>query len=90
MVLLSASKFATTGKPTGWYLRKPSTLYTQGSLNPRFLAEFAHPYTALSEIADITVVSPQGGHSVVDPGSVNNIASTNTVSQYFLRDQEEV
>ncbi|KAL7933861.1 class I glutamine amidotransferase-like protein [Trichoderma chlorosporum] len=73
MVLSSAAKFTTTGKPTGWYL-----------------PEFAHPYKVLSEIADITVVSPKGGYSQVDPGSVNNTASTDTVAHSFLREKEEV
>jgi putative intracellular protease/amidase len=44
----------------------------------------------LNEVADITVVSPKGGHSHVDPGSVNNTASTDTVSHSFLRDKEEI
>ncbi|KAN0110771.1 putative chaperone protein HSP31 [Hyaloscypha variabilis] len=55
-----------------------------------YLPEFAHPYTVLSEIADITVVSPKGGHSQVDPGSVNNTASTDTVSHSFLQDRENI
>ncbi|RFU73811.1 class i glutamine amidotransferase [Trichoderma arundinaceum] len=53
-----------------------------------YLPEFAHPYTVLSEIADITVVSPKGGHSQVDPGSVNNTASTDTISHSFLQREE--
>jgi putative intracellular protease/amidase len=44
----------------------------------------------LSDIADITVVSPRGGHSQVDPGSVNNTASTDSVSHSFLKDKENV
>lgn len=44
----------------------------------------------LSEIADITVVSPKGGHSQVDPGSVKNTATTDTVAHSFLREKEEV
>ncbi|KAH8809191.1 class I glutamine amidotransferase-like protein [Xylogone sp. PMI_703] len=55
-----------------------------------YLPEFAHPYTALSEIADITVVSPNGGHSQVDPGSVKNTASSDTVSHTFLKNKEEI
>jgi hypothetical protein len=92
MVLSSATKFTKTGKPTGWYLRKHSTLFQKSTENPltQILAEFAHPYTVLSDIADITVVSPKGGHSQVDPGSVNNTASTDTVSQSFLMDKESV
>ncbi|RFU30653.1 hypothetical protein B7463_g5700, partial [Scytalidium lignicola] len=54
------------------------------------IAEFAYPYTVLSEIADITVVSLNGCHSQVDLGSVNNTASTDTVSHSFLRDREEI
>ncbi|RDW65628.1 hypothetical protein BP5796_10320 [Coleophoma crateriformis] len=55
-----------------------------------YLPEFAHPYTVLSDIADITVVSPKGGHSQVDPGSVGNTASTDTVSHSFLKDKEDI
>lgn len=41
-------------------------------------------------MADVTVVSPKGGHSQVDPGSVNNTAQTDTLSHNFLRDREEI
>lgn len=92
MVLSSATKFTMTGKPTGWYLRKISpTLERKQELSDALiLAEFAHPYTVLSEIADITVVSPKGGYSQVDPGSVSNTASTDAISHSFLRDREEI
>ncbi|KAJ4863565.1 DJ-1/PfpI family domain-containing protein [Trichoderma breve] len=73
MVLSSATKFTTTGAPTGWYL-----------------PEFAHPYKVLSEIADVTVVSPKGGFSQVDPGSVKNTATTDSLSHSFLKDNESV
>lgn len=44
----------------------------------------------MSEIADITVVSPKGGFSQVDPGSVKNTATTDSLSHSFLKDNESV
>ncbi|KAK4546549.1 hypothetical protein LTR36_001766 [Oleoguttula mirabilis] len=53
-----------------------------------YLPEFAHPYYQLAGKADITVASPAGGESPLDPASVE--ASKDEESVKFLDTQSEL
>lgn len=62
-----------TGKPTGWYL--VSDIHIPTSSETAILIqdpqpEFAHPYDVLAPVSDITIASPSGGLSPLDPSSV--------------------
>ncbi|KAK3400030.1 class I glutamine amidotransferase-like protein [Sordaria brevicollis] len=70
VVLTSHTKLGDTGKPTGWYL-----------------SEFAHPYSVLSAASvSLTVASPAGGHSAVDPSSID-AAKDDSISTNFLNSE---
>ncbi|KAK3954467.1 class I glutamine amidotransferase-like protein [Pseudoneurospora amorphoporcata] len=67
VVLTSHDKLGDTGKPTGWYL-----------------SEFAHPYDVLNAASvSLTVASPSGGPSKVDPSSID-AAKDDKISTNFL------
>ena len=72
VVLTSHSKLGDTGKPTGWYL-----------------SELAHPYSVLtSHGLTLTLASPNGGASPVDPASIDASRSSNDdISETFLAEQ---
>ncbi|KAJ4415066.1 hypothetical protein N0V85_002872 [Neurospora sp. IMI 360204] len=70
VVLTSHDKLGDTGKPTGWYL-----------------SELAHPYDVLNSASvSLTVASPAGGHSTVDPSSID-AAKDDQISQNFLNSE---
>ncbi|KAF3942242.1 hypothetical protein ABW19_dt0201903 [Dactylella cylindrospora] len=52
-------------------------------------AEFAHPYTVLEPYVNVTVVSPKGGATPIDPKSLQGIES-DPVSQKFLNEKKEL
>ncbi|KAK3339166.1 class I glutamine amidotransferase-like protein [Neurospora tetraspora] len=67
VVLTSHDKLGDTGKPTGWYL-----------------SEFAHPYDVLNSASvSLTVASPRGGLSPVDPSSID-AAKDDSISTNFI------
>ncbi|KAI4914229.1 uncharacterized protein J4E92_009643 [Alternaria infectoria] len=53
-----------------------------------YLPELAHPYHVLHSKANITVASPKGGGSPLDPASVE--AAKDDVSVNFLKNNEQV
>ncbi|KZM25508.1 uncharacterized protein EKO05_0008962 [Ascochyta rabiei] len=53
-----------------------------------YLPELAHPYHVLHSKAEITVASPKGGESPLDPASVE--AAKDDVSVNFLKNNESV
>jgi putative intracellular protease/amidase len=53
-----------------------------------YLPELAHPYHVLHNKVDITVASPKGGESPLDPASVE--AAKDDVSVNFLKNNEKV
>ncbi|KAJ8118522.1 hypothetical protein OPT61_g515 [Boeremia exigua] len=53
-----------------------------------YLPELAHPYHVLHNKAEITVASPKGGESPLDPSSVE--AAKDDVSVNFLKNNESV
>ena len=54
-----------------------------------YLPELAHPYHVLHSKTDITVASPAGGESPLDPASIE-ASKDDTVSQDFLKNNESV
>lgn len=71
IILTSADKMGSTGKPTGWYL-----------------PELAHPYKVLVDAGfEMDSVSPKGGKSPVDPGSVDAYKD-DPICQWFQKDDK--
>ncbi|GFS16559.1 thiamine biosynthesis protein ThiJ [Elysia marginata] len=71
IILTSTDKMGDTGKPTGWYL-----------------PELAHPYKVLVEAGfEMDSISPKGGKSPVDPGSVEAYKD-DPVCQWFHKDDK--
>lgn len=69
IVLTSADKMGSTDTPTGWYL-----------------PEMAHPYKVLLDAGiEVDVMSPKGGKSPVDQGSVQAFKD-DPVCQWFQKD----
>jgi len=78
-------------------MSKPSILFVLTSHNKLgsldkptgwYLPELAHPYHVLHSKANITVASPKGGESPLDPSSVE--AAKDDVSVNFLKNNEQV
>ncbi|KAF1947025.1 class I glutamine amidotransferase-like protein [Clathrospora elynae] len=79
-------------------MSKPSILFVLTSHNKLgntgkptgwYLPELAHPYHVLRNKANITVASPKGGESPLDPASVE-AAKDDEVSVNFLKNDEKV
>ena len=71
LVLTSHNVLGDTGKPTGFWLE-----------------EFTAPYYAFTDAgAEVTVVSPKGGHPPIDPRSDDPDNQTDTM-QRFKKDPE--
>ena len=51
--------------------------------------EFAHPYEALKDHAEITIASPKGGAAPLDPSSVE-ATKEDKVSVNFLKEKESL
>jgi len=78
-------------------MSKPSILFVLTSHNQLgntgkptgwYLPELAHPYHVLRNKANITVASPKGGESPLDPASVE--AAKDDVSVQFLNNDQQV
>ncbi|CAI6338040.1 unnamed protein product [Periconia digitata] len=54
-----------------------------------YLPELAHPYHVLHSKTTITVASPKGGESPLDPSSID-ASKDDTISQTFLKQNESV
>jgi len=74
-VLTSHDQMGNTGKPTGWYLVRllvsPHTTQSCKLTTYSPQPEFAHPYEILADHCEISIASPKGGASPLDPSSVD-------------------
>jgi putative intracellular protease/amidase len=85
-VVTNTNSFPDGSRQTGWYVINPPL--PQFDATRRYLPELAHPWEKLVSAGHtIDYVSPKGGVTVVDEGSVKNF--TDKVCVEFLHNEKE-
>lgn len=91
-VLTSHSKMGALDRKTGWYLVRtscwPLTLPAMADFSLS-QPELAHPYAVLAPHAQLTIASPAGGASPLDPASVEG-SKEDTACMDFLNSNEKL